>query len=95
MQGTDQTTNGVHAWIVDGVQLDTHWEVWKTEYWYQGQVKAVVYEKRYPTYLAPYVHINWGWNGYLNCWNRPDVFNTYGSGDYSTKNYMIIGIKPR
>lgn len=94
MQGTDNSNGGVHAWVVDGLQISEVYTRYRINYWYEGRLQGSEYVKR-NIQNSYAVHLNWGWNGSYNCWSVPGVFNTHDIYNFNTDHWMVGGIKPR
>lgn len=88
-----------HSWIIDGYQIQTYWEVWRVNYWYQGHLQGSELVKRNPQNIDGNVHVNWGWGGKQDFWSTSISFpyKNPQTGELSNFNgnmTMITGIRP-
>ncbi len=95
MQGIDDQANVAHAWIVDGVQMEEYYTVYRVNYWYEGHLQGSEYVNRNYQTLYTFQHVNWGWNGSYDCWVTPGIFDTRGGYNFNAALQMVCDIQPK
>lgn len=88
ISAAEKTLTTAHAWVLDGVRGNDHYEVKITRF-YLGS--TLVWEGR-ERYLKnrrfSYLHANWGWGGSYDTWCYDGLFRL--NGTYYEKQYQLV-----